>query len=313
MDLDPTPAPDPERSHDIGPAGLVVVEVTADDVRVRGVDGTVARLVSGHAPEALRIETGDRRLVVRSRVGGPGAFMGIRIGSWGFGTTISGTVELEVPRGSRLEITTASGDVAVRDVQGGVQVRTASGDASLRGVAGDVRFQGASGRLTVVAEAPISLRAETISGDVGVEAPRVDGAQVRTVSGDVEIATTFAPVGAHAIETTSGDVELAVGGGLTLDARTVSGDVDVSHPDRVRGRERRDPIVIGDGSARLTVRTLAGDIDVRRGAPAAKPATPAAPRDDPALDILEALSRGEIDVAEAERRLVAAGSGGPDA
>src|SRR5450759_4391998 len=34
------------REHDIGPGGSVVVAVEADDVRVRGVDGTTVRLVA---------------------------------------------------------------------------------------------------------------------------------------------------------------------------------------------------------------------------------------------------------------------------
>ncbi len=34
------------RVHDIGPGGLVRVDVDADDVRIRGVDGTEARVVA---------------------------------------------------------------------------------------------------------------------------------------------------------------------------------------------------------------------------------------------------------------------------
>jgi hypothetical protein len=168
------------------------------------------------------------------------------------------------------------------------------------------------------------------------------------VSGDVEIASSFAPAGDHVVNTTSGDVDLAVDGGVTIEVRTVSGDVDCAHPDRRAGNGRRDPMVIGDGAARLAVRTLSGDVEVRAGRvrpertgaanasaqdalprPATPPwpPTPARPPTppisafrgadaeptppDPAdtLAILEALARGEIDVTEAERRL---GSGARD-
>jgi hypothetical protein len=135
-------------------------------------------------------------------------------------------------------------------------------------------------------------------------------------------------------------VELAVEGGVTIDVRTVSGDVDRDHPDLREHASRRDPLVIGNGAARLAVRTLSGDIEVRAGRdrapripvpdsspsgfPPRAPVAPTAPApplppapgtptrevagkpaEDPAatLAVLEALARGEIDVTEAERRL----------
>ncbi|HYN48287.1 MAG TPA: hypothetical protein VER83_05425, partial [Candidatus Nanopelagicales bacterium] len=93
------------------------------------------------------------------------------------------------------------------------------------------------------------------------------------------------------------------------------------------GRKRR--LVIGDGAARLAVRSMSGDVEVRAGraAPVAAPPAsdlpgafgfpetppPPAPPLPPTgivgeanattLAVLEALARGEIDVAEAERRL----------
>jgi len=201
-------------------------------------------------------------------------------------------------------------------------------------------MEAASGNLRAVAAAPIAATVRTISGDVEIDAPRTERTSITTVSGDVEIASTFAPGGDHVVTTTSGDVELAVHGGVTIDVRTVSGDVDCAHPELRGGKGRRDPLVIGDGAARLAVRTLSGDIEVRAGRvrpervavpgspaqgvqalPAVSPlpavppvagagvddAGPAAPDPADTLAILEALARGEIDVAEAERRLGGAG------
>jgi hypothetical protein len=393
--------------HDIGARGRVVIEVAADDIRVRGVDGTVARILSPRGGRNLAVQPAPGELTIRGRgaVGSFG-FLGLRLGGFGFGVGIDGTVEVEVPRDALLDISTASGDMVVRDVLRGVRARTASGNISLRNVGGDLVYQSASGDLEIETAAPISLRAETMSGDVDVDAPRVESTDVRTVSGDIEMATNFAPGTAHSIETTSGDVELSVGGGATIEARTVSGQVDVTHPERRGGVGRNDPVVIGDGAATISVRTLSGDIEIRRGraaptgmapvparppmpamppvppvppvpavpslaaAPAnpallpepagpleappgvelpgppalaglpagqlaaalpagteppaivpAEPAEPAepiepagpavtpgrAPREDPTLALLEALARGDIDVDEAERRIVAAG------
>ena len=335
------PAESLVRAHDIGRAGSVVVAVEADDVRVRGVDGTTVRLLAPTMDHpAIEVAAGPGRYAVRLAHPVRGRVFGFRLGGHGFGLEVGGgTVELEVPRDARLEISASSGDVSVRDVSGAVAIRTVSGDISLRGGGGDLHIEAASGNLRAVAEAPVSCTARTISGDVEIDAPRMERTSITTVSGDVEIAGAFAPGGDHLVTTTSGDVELAVEGGVTIDVRTVSGDVGRDHPDLREHTSRRDPLVIGNGAARLAVRTLSGDIEVRAGrdrsqrvagaapptgfAPGAPvgPIAPARPLqaapDEPtgevgaklALDqaatlaVLEALARGEIDVAEAERRL----------
>jgi hypothetical protein len=336
------PAESLVRAHDIGPAGSVVVAVEADDVRVRGVDGTTVRLVAPAADHpAIEVAAGPGRYAVRLAHPVRGRVFGFRLGGHGFGLEVGGgTVELEIPRDARLEISSSTGDVSVRDVTGTVAIRTVSGDISLRGGGGDLRVEAASGNLRAVAEAPVSWTARTISGDVEIDAPRLERTSISTVSGDVEIASAFAPGGDHVVTTTSGDVELAVEGGVTIDVRTVSGDVDRDHPDLREHASRRDPLVIGNGAARLAVRTLSGDIEVRAGRdrapripvpdsspsgfPPRAPVAPTAPApplppapgtptrevagkpaEEPAatLAVLEALARGEIDVTEAERRL----------
>ncbi len=358
------------REHDIGPRGSVVVTVEADDVRVRGVDGTTVRLVAPAADHpSIEVVAEPGRYAIRLVQPYRGRVFGFRLGGRGvFGLELGGggTLELEVPRDARLEISARSGDVSVRDVAGSLAVRTVSGDISLRGGGGDLRIEAASGNLRAVASEPIAATIRTISGDVEIDAPRTQRTSITTVSGDVEIATAFAPGSDHVVNTTSGDVELAVQGGVTIDVRTVSGDVECAHPELRGGTGRRDPLVIGDGAARLAVRTLSGDIEVRAGRvrpdraaahgspipavpprPAAppvpsvpsRPAVPPVPPVPPlpvelpvvavrniegpnvvdaseasggpadTLPILEALARGEIDVAEAERRLGAEGHG----
>ena len=121
---------------------------------------------------------------------------------------------------------------------------------------------------------------------------------------------------ATTISTVSGDVELTVlSGGLAIEVKTVSGDLTCHHPDRREGDGRRRPLVIGDGAAQMSIRSMSGDVDVRAGrvAPPAPPRSPAPPpamstvpdgaQDAGTITILEALARGEIDVAEAERQL----------
>jgi hypothetical protein len=262
------------RRHDIGRGGAVTVTVEAGDVRIHGTDGTEARVVA--PADGAGIETEARpgcftvrtlRSVGKERTG----FVGIQIGRRGFGFPlsfgVSGTIEIEVPRDARVDVRAAAGDIAVRDVRGGTTVKTASGDVSIKRAGGRVAVDVASGDVHVTADESIALEARSMSGDVRARAPRFERVAVETVSGDVELAGAFAPAQVHAISTVSGDVEVALIGGLTVEVRTVSGSVECTHPDRREGGGRKRALVVGDGAARLAVRSMSGDIEVRAGKP----------------------------------------------
>ena len=264
------PTPQGPRFHDIGRGGVVVVNVEADDVRIRGVDGTEARVVAPADGAGIETTAQPGRFTVRTGGTARGAFLGIRIGGRGIGIHVSGTIELEVPRDARVEVSAAAGDISLRDVTGGAAVRTASGDVSIKRGAGRMAIGVASGDVAVTAAEPVTLDIHSISGDVRVRAPRFDRVAIETVSGDAELVGTFGTAGGHTISTVSGDVELGVLGGLTLEVKTVSGEVDCDHPDRRSGDGRKRPLVIGDGAARLAVRTMSGDVEVRAGKPASR-------------------------------------------
>jgi len=276
VDHEPAAASGPLR-HDVGPGGTVVVAVEADDVRIRGIDGTEARVVSPADGAGLETAAEGGRFIVRSERAARYATFGLRIGGHGIGMTIAGSIEVEVPRDARVEVRTAAGDVSVRDVRGGSSVKSASGDVSLKRVAGPIAVGVASGDTLVEAAAPISLEVRSISGDVRVRAPLVDRLAAETVSGDVHVSGTLAPGAGHTISTVSGEVDLSIAGGLTLTAKTVSGQVDCRHPDRRSGDGRRRPLVIGDGAAHLAIRSMSGDVEVRAAAPAGAPEAPAPP------------------------------------
>ncbi len=257
------------RVHDIGPHGLVSVAAEADDIRIRGVDGSEARVVAPADAAGLETLAEPGRFSVWSRGRGRTGFVELRIGSRGFGFPLGtgsvGTIEIEVPVDARVEVQATSGDVAVRDVGGGVNVRTAAGTVSLEGVAGLVSVDVASGDVDVAALGPLALTARSVSGDIRAVAPRFEHVAIETVSGAAAMAGAFAPGPVHAVSTVSGYVELAVAGGLTLEATTISGDVACSHPDRRSGDGRMRPLVIGDGVARLAVRSMSGGVEVRAG------------------------------------------------
>lgn len=313
--------------HRIGAAGLFALATSSGAVDLRGVDGDTVRIATADPDDAalldrFEVEAGDGSLRVRSA-------RGVQIGvdvlgrrfRWGPG---SGELDLvvEMPRGARLELATVSGELHVTGTTGAQRYRTVSGELELENVAGEIEIEATSGDVAIGAAAPTSLRLRTVSGDIVARAPLIRRLEATTMSGDVRIESAFDADGAHSIETVSGDTRLVTRSGLTIEARTVSGDVRSDTPHRTGGGRGGRAIIVGDGKARLTFRSLSGDLQlVGRGtagqaaegaawrgsvdAPAPQPAAPADPLESDRLEILRALSAGEIDVPTATERLAA--------
>jgi Toastrack DUF4097/SHOCT-like domain len=302
--------------HRIGADGLFSIQLRSGDVRLRGIDGDTLVVVERHGRDlgdAFEIALADGSVSLRELRGSHGGH--------------GGDLDIAMPRGATLVVETTGGDLEVDGLTGDQRYRTASGDLQMRSVAGDILVQGVSGDVSVVAVADAAVTLTTVSGDVELRAATLGTLRVATTSGDLKVAGRLAGRGPFSIETVSGDVLLAPAGDLRIDMRTVSGDLSSDVGGRIESGRGRRSVTIGTGGPTLAVRSMSGDVTVVRpvafsGEPqpvepaAAEPGQPAngaiaAAYDDARLRILRSLERGEIDVAEASRRLEAL-EGGPD-
>jgi hypothetical protein len=310
-----------EIRHRIGANGAFNLTNVSGDVDIRATDGdeVVVRARGRGRQEWLPIN-------VRRAEG----MLSIEIDQHGPGFNLFGRNNVEVefavslPRGTRVDINTVSGDIEAGGTLGDQGYRSVSGDITLNRVGGRVGVTTVSGDAAVRADEPMECDVTSTSGDIEISGPLLRASKLRTVSGDVQVRGGFEPGAMHGIETVSGDVDIESAGGLTVEVRK---GIDLGGGPKQR--------VIGDGSARLRFRSLSGDLHVMgmgsdRGAkdapyaPPAPPAPPApaaayAPPAPPApaaqsspnsLEILQMLERGEIDVEEAQRRLEGASSRG---
>jgi DUF4097 and DUF4098 domain-containing protein YvlB len=167
-------------------------------------------------------------------------------------------VELEVPASVSVRFRTASGDLSGSMTIKGLDVASASGDARLDGVSGEAHFNSASGDLSL-GDVGGALESKSASGDVAVGDVSGD-VNVQNVSGQVTM-KIVAPVNAK-VNSVSGDVMVALRAGLLvdLDASTLSGDLssDIAF-DGDGASDHAEPML------RLKVRTVSGDVRVRRG------------------------------------------------
>jgi hypothetical protein len=181
--------------------------------------------------------------------------------------TGSGSISTAGTHGE-LNLDTGSGDVTVDGADGEVYIDTGSGDVIARNVRGpDLSIDTGSGNVRVEGAESPEISLDTGSGDVTLLGARTGEVSVDTGSGDVEI-ETVAGSASISVDTGSGGVRVAVPGDYRGDVRleTSSGELHTDMPitlvrrseDEIEGR-------IGEGgSARITIETGSGDIEIRR-------------------------------------------------
>ena len=128
-----------------------------------------------------------------------------------------GKLRVELPRGSRLDLSSMSGDVSAQRI-GDVRVRTMSGDVKLSGVA--------------------KADVQTISGDTRIE-EAAGPVRLHTVSGNV-VLTTAGPAPQIEFQSASGSLDWSgvCGKDSHLSAETVSGDLRLQLDPRSRAMEK---------------------------------------------------------------------------
>lgn len=195
--------------------------------------------------------------------------------------TGSGDAELSDVTGETLSVRTASGDIDMSRVKyQNINVSATSGDIELKDIAAEIFEIGAtSGDAELENISAKILKLSTSSGDVEARNIVAEQTEVRTSSGDSEFSGKVAKYfgrsgsGDQEIEiegklsegefiTGSGDIELKIkdNTGAEIIASTGSGDVDVRT--RLNVESRLNGYVVGDGSAKISVKTGSGDADI---------------------------------------------------
>jgi hypothetical protein len=323
--------------HPIGPDGIVKIRLRHGEIRLRAVDGERVRVRDRHGHDLaglFSIDLGEGSIDLSS--GDEGGHEG--------GRRRSGhapDIDVELPRRATIVVQTTSAEIDGEGLLGDQRYKSTSGEVTLHAVSGTIAIDAVSGDLDIVAVDEIDLSIRTVSGDVGVRAATIRSLQAGTTSGDLKVAGRLAGPGPFAIETVSGDALLAPAGELRIDMTTMSGDLRSELGERADvGRGRRS-IAIGTTGPTLTFRSMSGDLKVVRPMAVPLPSTqrpmPAAPigqatpippdppappaplangaiaaaYEDARLRILRSLEDGEIDVAEAGRRLEALDAADP--
>jgi hypothetical protein len=196
--------------------GDITVSAVATQAATVTIDGDDEEFLPG-----TRVEFDDGKLSV---VGG---------GPFGLGRG-SHSIRAELPEGSSCLVDITSGDVRCTGRLGALDVHTISGDVRAEHVSGLARVDTASGEVSIGrADGDLSVR--TASGDVRVAAASGAEADVKSASGDIRVAVAPGTGVYLDLSSMSGTVsselepaEDSGAAGLTLNCRSISGDVVVS-------------------------------------------------------------------------------------
>ena len=190
-------------------------------------------------------------------------------------TNVEGDILVDVhmanltTRGTKgvLDLDTGSGRVQVTDADGEVNLDTGSGSVTLTKIRGSrLRLDTGSGRVRGSDITVTDLDVDTGSGDVELSAVRSQDIVLDSGSGSVELELAD-DVRSLRVDSGSGDVTIGIPTnlGAEITAETGSGGIEFDIPVEVRKRER-DYISgkIGDGQGRIIIDTGSGEVRLRR-------------------------------------------------
>jgi hypothetical protein len=222
-------AQDFKKSYDIGAGGRIVVTNMSGDVTVTGYDGReVLVTATKKGPDADKLEVEDNSSANEIEISA----------KYPDHCRCDASIDflVQVPAGTRFDfskISSMSGDVRVNGVTGEVHATSMSGDVHVGDIAGTVE-------------------ATAMSGDVDVEIARLEG------DGDLTFTSMSGDV----------DVRLPADAGADVSIRTTSGGIETDFPLEVHvekyGSGQWAKGRIGDGSRRLKLESMSGDVAFRR-------------------------------------------------
>ncbi|MGE5625836.1 MAG: DUF4097 family beta strand repeat-containing protein [Bacillota bacterium] len=205
------------------------------------------------------------------------------------GDNCDADLDIYVPAGSRVEVSTVSADVDAQGLAGQVHMGTVSGNIVLTTSATRIEAKSTSGDVSVTGSAKgarisansISgtvrvmhvdgnLDAESVSGDVKVSNSSLVNVTTSSTSGNLTYDSPLQKGGQYEFNNVSGDLTLVLGGSpdARFDISSFSGDIDNSFGPKPTRVSKYSPGVElhftnGNGAAQVSARTLSGDVHLQ--------------------------------------------------
>ncbi|MGH8441726.1 MAG: DUF4097 family beta strand repeat-containing protein, partial [Nevskiaceae bacterium] len=190
-------------------------------------------------------------------------------------------LKLKIPYGATLEAQGVSADVRVRGLKGPVTAESVSGDVRLEVESAKIKGSSVSGDVVVDAPAKEArlnsvsgdvrargirgeLRVESVSGDITIEGRELASLEAETVSGDVNLDVEPTREANISVETLSGEVTVTLPSEPQGEIRVETFSGEISSPWWKIDEDEKEFRRDGTGKGRLSLHSFSGDIVVRR-------------------------------------------------
>lgn len=188
----------------------------------------------------------------------------VQRGHSGFFGQVHVTYRILVPRdwSGKVTLRTSNGSILAEGIRGEADLHTSNGRISIEGQSGTLKARTSNGRVELAGVDGV-VEAETSNGAIRVDGGRLKGAgRFRTSNGEVHFFAKLEQGASYTVRTSNGDVTLVLAEpDVAIDLATTNGSINL-RADVTASRLGRNELAgrIGNGSARLEVRTSNGSI-----------------------------------------------------
>lgn len=262
--------------------GVVEITNVSGEVNVSGWDRPAVSVHADFGADVQRVDVTSQSGRTVIRVVLPGMMW-----HWG-GSSGSADIKVQVPRQSRLTVSTVSADVSSSGVEGPQHLQTVSGDITgdiggadqeVKTVSGQVRLRGRgqqadihvstiSGDMTL-AHGAGDLDASSVSGDLDVSLDSARNVRLRTTAGTITFAGRLQSGGSLDAQSVSGslDVRVPAEDGYEYEVSSFSGGIEDCfnvEPERTSayGPGHRLSGSLGKGSGEVRLKTMSGSVQL---------------------------------------------------
>jgi hypothetical protein len=244
-------------------------------LRVRIVGGSIAVLATGDRPRLEVTEVSGPPLLVTHEAGiltvtyEDLSWEGLT--NWLRPQRHSANLTLSVQKDCPVQLGVVSATAVVAGASAKTSLKSVSGGMTLDGVTGTVDANTVSGSLEAQGlDGSVVFR--SVSGDLTLAGGTVGRLEAKTVSGGVTADVELHAAGQLRIGTVSGDVALRLpaGTGARADLRSASGRIMTDFDDLTAHRAAGSKTLsatLGDGSGKLSVSTMSGDVTILQRSP----------------------------------------------
>lgn len=178
--------------------------------------------------------------------------------------------EIKLPRNvGRINIQSASADIALTDLTGGVEINNGNGQVTLSDISGKIKVNTGNGDISF-ADVQGELEANTGSGTIDMT--DVNG-RINANAANGDITVHYGGQGREplTINTASGDIDVTFDSAVNADlsVKTLTGDIQVDESFSINV-QKKQPVGteargrIGSGGQQINITTMAGDVRLRQ-------------------------------------------------